>query len=295
MTKALAVKSDGTACVSGSSDRSVKLWDLRQLRCIATHIAHEDSVWAVCPTPDFTKVYTGSRDNRVFVTDLTNSSGADASVLLMTESTPILKLELTADERSLWVATTSSSLSCWPTLVSETEVKFREVAADQSLAPAGQPPLAPKPLATIEGEAVVMKCHPLNDSHRVLTEDTAGVVTLWDILMMRKLKVLGPVDFDEAVKQETTSAYVRTWCKVDHKLGALSVHLDAMSCFSAWLYGPQIEGSISLWCTVLSLPAAYTAYTAYCLPPTAYRLPPTAYRLLPIAYCLLNSSKFGGR
>jgi WD repeat-containing protein 48 len=100
----------------------MKLWDLGQRRCIATYAMHDDSIWAVRPNADFSRIYTGGRDNNVFVTDISNP--ADASVLLVSAPAPVLKLELSGDEQTLWVATTSSSVTSWSTKRAEVDDEF---------------------------------------------------------------------------------------------------------------------------------------------------------------------------
>lgn len=45
--KALAVNRDGTQCLSGSSDGTMKLWSLGQQRCMQTFRIHDEGVWAL--------------------------------------------------------------------------------------------------------------------------------------------------------------------------------------------------------------------------------------------------------
>lgn len=45
--KALVLSRDGTQCLSGSSDGTIKLWSLGQQRCITTIRVHSDGVWAL--------------------------------------------------------------------------------------------------------------------------------------------------------------------------------------------------------------------------------------------------------
>lgn len=45
--KALVVNRDGTQCLSGSSDGTIKLWSLGQQQCVHTFRIHSEGVWAL--------------------------------------------------------------------------------------------------------------------------------------------------------------------------------------------------------------------------------------------------------
>lgn len=45
--KALLVNREGTQCLSGSSDGTIKLWSLGQQECIHTIRIHSEGVWAL--------------------------------------------------------------------------------------------------------------------------------------------------------------------------------------------------------------------------------------------------------
>lgn len=66
--KSVLVNEEGTLVLSGSSDGSIRLWDLGQQRCVHTYDPHTDSVWALAADDAFARVYSGGRDKRVFVT-----------------------------------------------------------------------------------------------------------------------------------------------------------------------------------------------------------------------------------
>ena len=56
--KALVLNREGTQCISGSSDGTIRLWSLGQQRCIATYSCHEEGVWALQANDSFTQVHT---------------------------------------------------------------------------------------------------------------------------------------------------------------------------------------------------------------------------------------------
>lgn len=64
----MLVNDDGTLVVSGSSDGSMRLWDLRTQRTVHTYDPHTDSVWALAADEAFTRIYSGGRDKHVFLT-----------------------------------------------------------------------------------------------------------------------------------------------------------------------------------------------------------------------------------
>ena len=69
-----AVATDGTYVVSGSSDRTVKLWDLASGVCVRTLVGHTATVWSVALSPACAYIVSGGSDNTVKLWDL--ASGA---------------------------------------------------------------------------------------------------------------------------------------------------------------------------------------------------------------------------
>lgn len=45
--RCVVVSEDGSKCISGSSDATVKVWDIGQQRCIHSLTMHSDSVWSL--------------------------------------------------------------------------------------------------------------------------------------------------------------------------------------------------------------------------------------------------------
>ncbi|KAI9326222.1 WD40-repeat-containing domain protein [Obelidium mucronatum] len=62
---ATAVSSDGKTVVSGSNDKTVKLWSVETGECIKTLVGHSDWVLSVAISSDGQTVVSGSRDNTV--------------------------------------------------------------------------------------------------------------------------------------------------------------------------------------------------------------------------------------
>jgi WD repeat-containing protein 48 len=88
--RACVISEDHTKCISSSSDGTVKLWDLRQQRCIHTFDTHDESVWTLL-VPDrnsFSHFYSAGKDKKVFWTSLSTLQ----STLILEESHEINKV-----------------------------------------------------------------------------------------------------------------------------------------------------------------------------------------------------------
>lgn len=64
-------------CLTGGADCKLKLWDLRQKRCIRDYGSpdddssfHSNSIWSICPTSTFEACFTGGKDGSIYYTDL---------------------------------------------------------------------------------------------------------------------------------------------------------------------------------------------------------------------------------
>ena len=66
--RAVAITADGRRAVSGSGDRTLRLWDLGTGQTLHTLQGHTDTVRAVAVTPDGRRVVSGSNDRRIYVT-----------------------------------------------------------------------------------------------------------------------------------------------------------------------------------------------------------------------------------
>ena len=61
---------DGTSLVSGSSDRTVKLWDLQTGGVAKTFLGHTGPVWSVSISADLTTIASGSEDKTICLWDI---------------------------------------------------------------------------------------------------------------------------------------------------------------------------------------------------------------------------------
>ena len=58
----VAYSPDGTKIVSGSGDKTIKIWDANTGQCLKTLEGHSDDVESVAYSPDGTKIISGSDD-----------------------------------------------------------------------------------------------------------------------------------------------------------------------------------------------------------------------------------------
>ncbi|XP_066597028.1 WD repeat-containing protein 48 isoform X2 [Prorops nasuta] len=231
--KALVLNRDGTECLSASSDGTIKLWSLGQQRCIQTFRVHKEGVWALLATESFSHMISGGRDKRVVMTEL---SRPDRYTVICKEKAPILKMVMTPDQSSIWVATSDSTINNWSISHDWQDIGIGDYC---DTAGSGVQELVKntEPTQKILGGPAIRHCHVLNDRRHVLTKDTEENVALYDVLKACKVEDLGKVDFDQEIKKRNKMVYVPNWFNVDLKTGMLTIHLgqDENDCFSAWV------------------------------------------------------------
>eukprot|EP00795_Rhopilema_esculentum_P008237 gene8237-14175_t len=198
--KAVLLNSDGTECLSGSSDGTIKLWSLGQQRCVATYKIHDEGVWTLASDEHLSFFYSSGKDR---------------------------KIQPAYDPKCLWVSTTESDLNCWPIEIPADSPENEELEDNT--------PLIDTPLKKIPGSSGIKRIHILNNKRHVLTKDSCGDVSLWDILKAKRIESLGHANFEEEIEKRKEPIYVPNWFSVDAKTGMLNVTLDESDCFSSWM------------------------------------------------------------
>ncbi|KAJ3283842.1 hypothetical protein HDU79_008734 [Rhizoclosmatium sp. JEL0117] len=97
---------------------------------------------------------------------------------------------------------------------------------------------------TIEGSAGIVKYMLMNNRMHVVTEDSSGLVSLWDIVLCVKLKDFerppkledGVDFFKKCCDEVNTFEWIANWCTIDTKNGVLTVHLDESKFYEAEVY-----------------------------------------------------------
>lgn len=102
-------------------------------------------------------------------------------------------------------------------------------------------PFRTVPDHTIEGQHGLVKHATLNDRRRVLTVDTAGEVTMWDLLKCVPVQSFGKRHLDDVLKEVNTMEAVAHWCSVDTRTGSVTCVLEENTCFDAEMYADELQ------------------------------------------------------
>ncbi len=117
--------------------------------------------------------------------------------------------------------------------------KMSEAVVEQDLGPII--PFHDLPEETIEGQNGLIKHVMLNDRRRVLTLDTAGEVTMWDLLRCIPIRSFGKRHLTDVMPEVNTIESVANWCAVDTRTGRLACILEENYCFDAEMYADELD------------------------------------------------------
>ena len=117
--------------------------------------------------------------------------------------------------------------------------RMSEAVVDQDLGVIA--PFHDLPEETIEGQNGLIKHVMLNDRRRVLTLDTAGEVTMWDLLRCVPIKSFGKRHLEDVMPEVNTTESVANWCGVDTRTGRLACILEENYCFDAEMYADELD------------------------------------------------------
>jgi len=123
--RSLAVSADGHTLVSGSTDGTVKVWDLRTRRLQHTLIGHTDLVRTVAISPDGKIIASGSWDNTIKLwtlqpqTEISESADSDADYspfligAIAGHTEHINSVAFTPDGQNLISASDDNTIKIW--------------------------------------------------------------------------------------------------------------------------------------------------------------------------------------
>ncbi|CAO3678603.1 unnamed protein product [Rhizopus microsporus] len=102
-------------------------------------------------------------------------------------------------------------------------------------------PLRSEPDSVIRGGSGIVSHLMLQNRIHVLTKDTNGEVTMWDLIRCIQLKNFGKRDLQEVAQEVNSLESSPAWCTIDTKIGAITVQLHETNCFDCELYADEIE------------------------------------------------------
>lgn len=151
---ACAVTPEGRHVVSGSDDRTLKVWDLATGQAVTTLEGHASGVLACSITPDGRHVVSASSDNTLKVWDL--AAGREVTALIG-HAAPVSACAVTPDGRRVVSASDDRTLKVWDLMTG-------------------------RAVATLEGHAAgVNACAVAQDGHHVVSGAEDRLIKIWDI------------------------------------------------------------------------------------------------------------------
>lgn len=264
--------------VSGSSDGSIRIWDLKMRKPVQSLALHDDSVWALADVPhsatlasstsstsSLLEFYSGGRDGAVYQTSLNSAHHAETK-LLFQEEHPILSVAPIehSDTQALWVSTTDPCITRWelstmPSAESHSRASLVLTASSLSssvglslspgignileVAQAPSEPLFTKQQAVSKTprRAALTSHHILPDKHRVLTRDSLGRALVWNIVDLKVESDLGIVDsLESVIPAVTEKRFLPSWFTAETRTGQLTIHIDPFPrCTESIFYPPS--------------------------------------------------------
>ncbi|KAI9686262.1 MAG: hypothetical protein M1822_003918 [Bathelium mastoideum] len=94
---------------------------------------------------------------------------------------------------------------------------------------------------TVEGQNGLIKHFILNDRRRILTLDTAGEVTMWDLVKCVPIKSFGKRHLEDVAPEVNTTESVANWCAVNTRTGSVTCVLEPNTCFDAEMYADELD------------------------------------------------------
>ncbi|MEH1989677.1 WD40 repeat domain-containing protein, partial [Nostoc sp.] len=101
---------DGKTLASGSSDNTIKLWDVSTGKAIKTLIGHSSSVWGVGFSPDGKTLASGSSDNTIKLWDV---STGKAIKTLTGHSSSVYSVGFSPDGKTLASGSFDKTIKLW--------------------------------------------------------------------------------------------------------------------------------------------------------------------------------------
>jgi len=252
--RALVLSDDGTICISGSADRTVRVWDIGMRRCVHVFEVHHDSVWALAAAGSscgysmgaesggaggmLTEVFSGGRDGLLLSHDLRLMQTG----LVVREPSPLQAIAVPSDGIEIWASAADSHVR-------------RHAKPGGLVPPPGAMPSQMSPMPPAAGDdSIVLTGTPrlidykvLDGKRQVLVRDACNQLALWDVTNGQCVDFPTPTSpaasegngkleedvMKRALVQVNRPVSVPNWFNCDLSLGSLSVYLDVSQCFKA--------------------------------------------------------------
>nr|MDJ0556179.1 WD40 repeat domain-containing protein [Microcoleaceae cyanobacterium MO_207.B10] len=108
--RSLAITPDGQTIVTGSSDNTIKVWDMATGNLKATLTGHSDSVRSVAISPDGQTIVSGSWDDTIKVWDLATGN---LKATLTGHSSSVRSVAISPDGRTIVSGSWDETIKVW--------------------------------------------------------------------------------------------------------------------------------------------------------------------------------------
>lgn len=263
MVRCLRIAPDGFNLLSGASDNCVTLSDLRMQKPVKRFHHHADSVWAMDVFSDWRHFISGARDGCVWHVNMETEAATLVAPPVPFDSGPemILCVALCPlDTGSVWCSTTGSTIRRWPLITdcSPRSVTERcDFEGSKSVVQISSGDAAHvdevanmlesmkfvqnaklQPNAILRGEAAVTRAVVTNDRRHVITRDTKGVCSKYDVLTGKLVRTYDMEEnLEEILAIEFEEVAISPWFTCDLRCGTLMLKLTPPSCFNAEAFG----------------------------------------------------------
>lgn len=184
-------------CLSGGSDSKLKLWDLRQKRCIGDYKSddefdkefHTNSIWSICPTASFEACFTGGKDGSIYHTDLV---GDTHTKLYQSNKNPIHSMCLDEEFMQLWFSSANdSSLKCLDLQKRSLDNKKAAKTSSTNIRQADY---------ELEGLSWITDYHMLKNKRYIITNNSQNQPQVWNIDSCKLIKTYQSKTFQQVIQ-----------------------------------------------------------------------------------------------